>query len=59
LVGWLVTDCIVNIESKSLKLLGSIGDPVRKKRKERKQKERKREEERSLAITTANVPATS
>jgi len=49
LVGWLVTDCIVNIASKRLKLLGSAGDPVLskeetqgKKRKKESKKERKK-----------------
>jgi hypothetical protein len=46
LVGWLVTDCIVNIGSKGLKLLGSVGDPVlRKEETQGKKKERKRERE--------------
>jgi hypothetical protein len=46
LVGWLVTDCIVNIASKRLKLLGSVGDPVLRKEetqgKKKKTKERKK-----------------
>jgi hypothetical protein len=44
LVGWLVTDYIVNIASKRLKLLGSVGDPVlSKEEKQGKEKKRKRE----------------
>jgi hypothetical protein len=48
LVGWLVTECIVNQASKVLKLLGSAGDPVLskeetqgKKKKKEIEKERK------------------
>lgn len=45
-------------------LLGSTWDPVLNKvetqgKKKKKKKKKERKEERSLAITTANLPATS
>jgi len=64
LFGWLVTDCILNVATKRLKLLGSVGNPVLSKEekqggKKKRTKEKERKKERSLAITTANLPATS
>ena len=46
LVGSLVTDCIVNIASKRLKLLGSAGDPVLSKEETQGKKKNEREKER-------------
>jgi len=50
LVGWLVTDCIVNIASKRLKLLGSAGDPVLSKEETQGKKKKESKKERKKGV---------